>query len=104
MLNEVHAEDGSVYWIVSSFPDEMRDDKLMTVEDKLGEARAPEDLFNMIQKTTPYTGDGFFRPATQADTWYDASHEGVFKIVDIPLMKAMPVSSFYSMVTFAESV
>ena len=39
MLTEIHASDGSVYWIVSHFPGEMNDVKWMAVEEKYGEAR-----------------------------------------------------------------
>ena len=53
MLTEIHASDGSVYWIVSTFPDEMNDAKWMAVEAQYGEARTPEDLYNMIRATVP---------------------------------------------------
>ena len=67
MLTELHAADGSVYWLVSTFSDEMHDAKWMAVEAQYGEARTPEDLYNMIRSTVPHTGDGFLRPAVLAD-------------------------------------
>ena len=59
----------------------------------------------MIQTTVPHTGDGFLRPAVQADCWTaNASLEGVHKVVNIPLMRSMPVWNFMEMVTFAEAI
>ena len=105
MLTEIHASDGSVYWIVSSFPGEMNDVKWMAVEERHGEARTPQDLYNMIQTTVPHTGDGFHRPAVQAGCWTaNASLEGVYKIVNVPLTCSMPVWSHMEMVAFAEAI
>ena len=104
MLTEIHASDGSVYWIVSTFPEEMTDAKLMAVEAQYGEARAPEDLYNMIRTTGPHTGDGFQHPAVLADCWGPSSLDGVFKVVDIPRTCAMPVWNFMEMVAFAEAI
>ena len=70
----------------------MNDVKWMAVEEQYGEARTPRDLYNMIQTTAPHTGDGFLRPAVQADCWTaNASLEGVYKVVNILLMRSMPV-------------
>ena len=105
MLTEIHAADGSVYWIVSTFPDEMNDVKWMAVEAQYGEARTPEDLYNMIRTTEPHTGDGFLRPAVPADCWgASTSLEGVYKVVNIPRMLSMPVWNFMEMVAFAEAI
>ena len=59
----------------------------------------------MIQDVVPYTGDGFLRPATPADCWTaSSSTEGVYKVVNIPLMRSMPVWGFLEMVAFAEAI
>ena len=104
MLTAIHASDGSVYWIVSTFPDEMNDAKWMAVEAQYGEARTPEDLYNMIRTMAPHTGDGFLRPAVLANCWGPASLDGVYKVVDIPRMCSMPVWNFMEMVAFAEAI
>ena len=104
MLTEIHAADGAVYWIVSEFPGEMRDVKWMAVEDRYKEARTPQELYGMIEAVLRYTDDGFLRTATAADGWTGHSHEGVFKVVDVPLMRSMPVWSFLEMVAFAKAV
>ena len=39
----------------------------MVIEKKHPEARTPQELFDMIEAATPYTGDGFLKPATTAD-------------------------------------
>ena len=44
MLTEIHVADGSVFWIVSEFPGEMRDCKWMAVEERYKEARTPHGL------------------------------------------------------------
>ena len=67
-------------------------------------ARTPQVLLDMIETVTPYTGDGFLRPATAADCSSGASFAGVYKVVDIPLMRSMPVWGFLEMVAFAEAV
>ena len=82
----------------------MRDVKWMSVEDRYKEAWAPQELLIMIEAVIPYTGDGFLRPAAAADCWVGHSHEGVFKVVDAPLVRSMPVWSFLEMVAFAEAV
>ena len=105
MLTEIHSSTGAIYWIVSSFPGEMNDVKWMAVEEKYGAARSPEDLYNRIPTTVPYTGDGFLRPAVPADAWNPGSSlEGVYKVVDIPLMRSMAVWSHLEMVAFAEAI
>ena len=105
MLTEIHASDGSVYWLVSTFPGEMNDVKWMAVEERYGEPHAPQDLCNMIQTTVPHTGYGFLRPTVQADCCTaNASLEGVYKLVDIPLMRSMAVWSHLEMIAFAEAI
>ena len=69
MLTEIHSSTGAIYWIVTSFLGEMNDVEWMAVEEKYGAARSPEDLYNRIPTTVPYTGDGFLRPAIPADAW-----------------------------------
>ena len=44
------------------------------------------------------------RPATPADCWAGGFCEGVFKVVDIALMRSMPVWGVLEMVAFAEAV
>ena len=105
MLTEIRAADGSVYWIVSEFPGGMRDVNWMAVEDQYKEARTPQYLYNMIQAVVSYTGDGFLRPATPADCWTGGSSvEGVCKVVNVPLMRSMPVWGFLEIVAFAEAI
>ena len=96
MLTEVHTSSGDIYWIVSSYPGEMNDVKWMAIEQQHGDARTPEELYNRIPTMIPYMGDGFLRPAVPADAWAGAVHHnhtlsGVYKIVDIPLFRAMAV-------------
>ena len=105
MLTEIHAADGSIYWIVSEFPGEMRDVKWMAIEDRYREARCPQDLYNMIEAVAPCTGNGFLCAATPTDCWTaGASLKGVNNVVNIPLMRSMPVWGFLEMVTFAEAI
>ena len=76
----------------------------MAVKDQSGEARTPEDIYHVIQTTAPRTGDGFLRPATQADCWAASSAlEGLYKVVNVPIMRSMPVWTFMEMVAFAEA-
>ena len=63
--------------------------------------RAPQELFQPIETVHPYTGEGFLRPAARADCWYGSSHEGVFKVTDVPLFRSMPIWSWLEMVAFA---
>ena len=79
-------------------------DQAKPVEDRFKEARALQELFNMIGTVLPYTGDGLLRPAIGADCWWGHSPEGVFKVVDIPLMRSMPVWGFLEMVAFAKVI
>ena len=109
MLTEVHTSSGDIYWIVSSYPGEMNDVKWMAIEQQHGDARTPEELYNRIPTMIPYMGDGFLRPAVPADAWAGAVHHnhtlaGVYKIVDIPLYRAMAVWSHLQMLAFAESI
>ena len=79
--------------------------KWMAVEEKYGEARTPEDLYNIIPTTVPYTRYGFLRPAVHSDCWNPGSSlEGVYKVIDIPLMRSMAVWSHMEMVAFAEAI
>ena len=105
MLTEIHASDGSVYWIVCGFPGEMNDVKWVAFEEQYGEARTPQDVCYMIWTTVPYTGDSFLRPATRVDCWdASASIKCVYKVADAPLMRSMPVWNFMKMVAFAEAI
>ena len=104
MLTEKDFADGSVYWIVSEVPGEMREVQWMAVEGRYQEARSPQELYSMIEAVLSYTGDGFLRPATAADCWMGHSHEGVFRVVDVPVMCSMFVWSFLEMVAFAKAV
>ena len=77
----------------------------MAVEDQYKEAKTPQDLYNMIQAVAPYTGDRFLRSATPADCWTAGSSvEGVYNVVNTPLMRSMPVWGFLEMVAFAEAI
>ena len=83
----------------------MRDVKWMAVEDQCKEARTPQDLYNMIQAVVPYTGDGFLCPATPVDCWTASSSlEGVYMVVNIPLMRSVPVWGFLEMMAFVEAI
>ena len=47
----------------------------------------------------------FLRPAVQSDCWNPGSSlEGVYKVIDIPLMRSMAVWSHMEMVAFAEAI
>ena len=104
MLTEIHTSSGAIYWIVSSYPGEMNDVKWMAIEQQHGDARTPEELYNRIPTSIPYMGDGFLRPAVQADAWAGAPLEGVYKVIDIPLMRSMAVWSHLEMIAFAEAI
>ena len=104
MLTEMHASTGAIDWVVSSYPGQMNDVKWMAVEQQHADARTPEELYNRIPSTIPYMGDGFLRPAVQADAWAGAQLEGVYKVVDISLMRSMAVWSHLEMIAFAEAI
>ena len=78
--------------------------KWMAIEQQLGDARTPEELDNRIPTSIPYMGDGFLRPAVQADAWAGAQLEGVYMVVDIGLMRSMAVWSHMEMIAFAEAI
>ena len=103
MLAEIHVADGNVFWIVSEFPGKMRDVKWMAVEDRCNEARTPQELFHLIDTVHLHTRDGFLRPATRADCGHGSSHEGVFKVTDVPLFRSMPIWGWLEMVAFAKA-
>ena len=70
MVTEIHAVDGAVYWIVSVFPGAMRDAKWMAVEDRLKEARPPQELCSMIEAVLPIHR-GRFPPAGHSSRLLD---------------------------------
>ena len=105
MLTEIRASNGEVYWIVSSFPGEMNDVKWMSIEDQYGDARTPEELYNRVPTSLPYTGDGCLRPVVLSDAWaVGSSLEGVYKVVDVDLVRSMAVWSHLEMMAFAEAI
>ena len=105
MLTEIHASNGAIYWIVSSYPGEMHDVKWMAIKEQSGDAGSPSDLYNRIPTTVPYIGYGFVHPAVPSDAWNAGSSlEGVYKVVDIPLMRSMVVWRHLEMVAFAEAI
>ncbi len=63
MLAEVRLEDGQIFWLRTAHPGEWNDVKCMSTEEVHAEARTPLELFNMLERVRPYTGDGFLRQA-----------------------------------------
>ena len=62
MRTEIHASDGSVHWIVSTFPDEMNDAKWMAVEAQYREARDPGGLVQHDPRHGPPHGRRLHAP------------------------------------------
>ena len=79
--------------------------KWMPIEDQYGDAKSPEELYNHIPTSLPYTSDGFLRPAVASDAWTTGSSlEGVYKVVDVDLMRSMAVWSHLEMIASAEAI
>ena len=86
-LVEIHIK-GTPYWCIAEEPGEMRDIKYMRVERDNKDAMSAKELFGRIKDVHPQVGD-IMRPATAAECYY-GSHEGVYKIINIPDINEQP--------------
>ena len=91
---------GTPYWCVAEEPGEMRDIKYMRVERDNRNVTSAKELFNNIKDVHPVTSD-IMRPATPHECWY-GSHEGVYKIINLPELNKQPKWQWTSLMSYAD--
>ena len=101
MLCEIRVSTGDVFWLRSTYPAELNDVKHMRIEEDMAGVTSPGELFSKIQAVSPYLGDSFLRPCAQAEIW-KGSKEGVYAVVNKPLLSSMPIFKFEDIISFTK--
>ena len=99
MLCEIHIR-GEVFWLRSTYPEELNDVKWMRIEEEC-EARTPEELYARIQATKPYQGDGMLLLVTDYEISI-GSKDGVHRVNDKECLMALPIWIFSDIISFTK--